>query len=183
MDRARQVGLVALVFVLILVPLGAGSGPAPVLAADAAWPVSSFVVSEVQTGGASASDEFVEMANQGTSTVDLAGLESSTRRHPGRRSRGRRPGRHRPRSSPAAACSSRMPRDCSRRARTYVLERVRGDGRSDRLRVVGGEVIDAVGWGDATNGFVEGTPAPAPAAGSASSDCRVARPATRPIRT
>ena len=40
-----------------------GSGIA--LAATVPWPVSSLVVSEVQTGGSSASDEFVEIANQG----------------------------------------------------------------------------------------------------------------------
>ena len=34
-------------------------------AASVAWPVSTLVVSEVQTGGGSASDEFVEVANQG----------------------------------------------------------------------------------------------------------------------
>ena len=34
------------------------------------------------------------------------------------------------------------------------------------LRVVGGTPIDAVGWGDAVNPFVEGTAASAPAAGS-----------------
>ena len=39
------------------------------------WPPSTLVVSEVQTGGASASDEFVEIANQGAAPVDLAGLE------------------------------------------------------------------------------------------------------------
>ena len=33
------------------------------------------------------------------------------------------------------------------------------------LRPIGGQPIDAVGWGDATNAFVEGTAAPAPAAG------------------
>ena len=39
------------------------------------WPPSTLVVSEVQTGGASASDEFVEVANQGAAPVDLLGLE------------------------------------------------------------------------------------------------------------
>ena len=34
-----------------------------------------IVVSEVQTGGVSASDEFVELANQGATSVDLQGLE------------------------------------------------------------------------------------------------------------
>ena len=64
MDRARHVGLVVLVFVLTLVPIGPGSGPSFALAADVAWPVSSLVVSEVQTGGVSASDEFVEIGRR-----------------------------------------------------------------------------------------------------------------------
>ena len=38
-------------------------------------PSSTLVVSEVQTGGTSASDEFVELANQGAAPVDLGGLE------------------------------------------------------------------------------------------------------------
>ena len=37
-------------------------------------------------------------------------------------------------------------------------------GGAVALRVVGGAVIDAVGWGDATNAFVEGAPAGAPVA-------------------
>ena len=39
-------------------------------------------------------------------------------------------------------------------------------GGAVALRVVGGAVVDAVGWGDATNGFVEGLVAAAPPAGS-----------------
>ena len=34
------------------------------------------------------------------------------------------------------------------------------------LRPIGGEPVDAVGWGDATSAFVEGVAAAAPAAGS-----------------
>ena len=60
---------------LSLVLSGTGSVPSAALAADVSWPVSSLVVSEIQTGGASASDEFVEIANQGAAPVDLAGLE------------------------------------------------------------------------------------------------------------
>ncbi len=52
----------------------AGAVPARAPAA-VAWPPSTLVVSEVQTGGASASDEFVEIANQGAAPVDLLGLE------------------------------------------------------------------------------------------------------------
>src|SRR6185503_2993981 len=39
-------------------------------------------------------------------------------------------------------------------------------GGTVALRVVGGAVIDSVGWGDATNDLIEGSPAPAPPAGS-----------------
>ena len=79
MDRVRRAGLTALTFALVVVfaamPVGVGWRVATVRAADVGWPVSSLVVSEVQTGGASASDEFVEIANQGPAAVDLAGLE------------------------------------------------------------------------------------------------------------
>ena len=76
MDHARR-GLSALVVALLVAVLIApASGQRPmVLAATVAWPVSTLVVSEAQTGGASASDEFVEIANQGAAPVDLSGLE------------------------------------------------------------------------------------------------------------
>ena len=45
-------------------------------AAAVGWPPSDgLVVAEVVTGGASASDEYVELANAGAVPVDLAGLE------------------------------------------------------------------------------------------------------------
>src|SRR5215207_9651137 len=71
MQRARLSGTIALTLVLSLT---ASWGP-PTLAAAAAWPTSTLVISEVQTGGASASDQFVEVANQGSGPVDLSGLE------------------------------------------------------------------------------------------------------------
>ena len=74
MDRARRVGLTALIFVLLLATRG-GAERHLSMAAAVAWPTSTLVVSEVQTGGASASDEFVEIANQGAGSVDLLGLE------------------------------------------------------------------------------------------------------------
>jgi hypothetical protein len=80
MQRVRRAAnaVLALVVVLCL-----SSGPATALpmkatlaqAASVVWPPSTLVVSEVQTGGASASDEFVEIANQGAGPVDLVGLE------------------------------------------------------------------------------------------------------------
>ena len=132
-----------------------------------AWPASTLVVSEVQTGGASASDEFVEIANQGGAAADLLGLEVVY----------------------ATSSGSTVTRKATW-ATTFVLDPGRrvliangsgtfagmadvtyssgfaATGGAIALRVVGGAVIDAVGWGDATNSFVEGTPAGAPPAGS-----------------
>ena len=80
MQRVRRAADVALALVVGLclsslpaaaIPLGRGVA----LAATVAWPVSTLVVSEVQTGGSNASDEFVEIANQGAGPVDLIGLE------------------------------------------------------------------------------------------------------------
>src|SRR5512134_2928640 len=74
MDRARRAGLPALI-VVALVAAQLEPGGRLALAAAVGWPPSTLVLSEVLTGGASASDEFVEIANQGTASVDLAGLE------------------------------------------------------------------------------------------------------------
>ena len=73
MGRARRAGSAALALLVAasaVIPIGS-----PALAAPVSWPISSLVISEVQTGGASASDEFVEVANQGPGPVDLMGLE------------------------------------------------------------------------------------------------------------
>jgi hypothetical protein len=74
MDRARRAGLTALI-VIVLVAMAAGVQGSASLSAAVGWPPSTLVVSEVQTGGTSASDEFVEIANQGSAPVDLLGLE------------------------------------------------------------------------------------------------------------
>ena len=74
MDRARRAGWTALIVVVMVAAIGSWAGRSA-LAGVVAWPPSTLVVSEVQTGGASASDEFVEVANQGPRAVDLAGLE------------------------------------------------------------------------------------------------------------
>ncbi|MEZ0239645.1 MAG: hypothetical protein ACAH65_02500, partial [Chloroflexota bacterium] len=80
MQRVRRAADVALALVVALclssVPAATiRSDGGIALAAAVAWPPSTLVVSEVQTGGASASDEFVEIANQGSGPVDLIGLE------------------------------------------------------------------------------------------------------------
>ena len=78
MQRARRAVVTALIVLVVLIGLAPhlpAGGDDAVLIADVTWPTSTLVVSEVQTGGTSASDEFVEVANQGSTAVDLGGLE------------------------------------------------------------------------------------------------------------
>ena len=71
-------------------------------------------------------------------------------------------------SSPGGTCCSRTRSGIyAASADVDVLGRLRGDRRArSSLRPTGGTPIDAVGWGDATNAFVEGTAVAAPAAGA-----------------
>jgi len=157
---------------LVLVPMIGAAWPVPggaasVSAAAVAWPTSSLVVSEVQTGGSSASDEFVEIANQGAGPVDLAGLEVVYAT-----SSGSTVTRKATWSTPTILGVGRrvlVANSAGAYAAMADLTYSSGfaaTGGAVALRVVGGDVVDAVGWGDATNGFVEGSAAPAPAAGS-----------------
>src|SRR4029450_3342359 len=80
MDRVRgagQAGLRRLVLASIALvrPASSAAPPSSNLAAAVAWPTSTLVISEVQTGGAAASDEFAELSNAGAVAVDLTGLE------------------------------------------------------------------------------------------------------------
>jgi outer membrane biosynthesis protein TonB len=166
MDRARRAGLTALLLV-VMVATPASPGGLPVLAASVGWPTSTLVLSEVQTGGASASDEFVEIANQGASSIDLVGLELVY----------------------ATASGSTITRKAAWDATTELPPGMRllvanssgvfagladagysggfaATGGALALRVIGGSVVDSIGWGDATNGFVEGTASGAAPAGS-----------------
>jgi hypothetical protein len=163
MQRARLLGTIALTLALSLT---ASWGP-PTLAADVAWPTSTLLISEVQTGGASASDEFVEVANQGQTAVELMGLEvvyatssgsTVTRKGSWSESLVLQPGRRILLVNGAGAWSAAgdLP----------YTGGFAATGGAVALRIIGGAVIDAVGWGDATSSFVEGVAAPAPAAGS-----------------
>src|SRR3954467_5856372 len=75
--RARLAAAAALLIALSIAgAVGAGQAGLVVPAVAVAWPPSAaLLVSEVQTGGASASDEFIEITNAGSNSVDLAGLE------------------------------------------------------------------------------------------------------------
>ncbi len=166
MDRARRAGFTALIVVMVAAAL-AGPGGAPTLAGIVAWPPSTLVVSELQTGGASASDEFVELANQGPAPVDLAGLEvvyatssgsTVTRKATWAATTVLGPGQ-RILVANAAGIHAAI-------ADATYASGFAATGGALAIRVVGGVTIDAVGWGDATSSFVEGTAAPAPPAGS-----------------
>ena len=166
MARARRAGSTALI-VVVLATVATGWGGTGVRAGAVSWPPSTLVVSEVQTGGASASDEFVEVANQGGSPVDLLGLEvvyatssgsTVTRKATWATSLVLDPGR-RILLANAAGLFAAV-------ADSTYSSGFAATGGAIALRVVGGSAIDAVAWGDATNGFVEGEAAPAPPAGS-----------------
>jgi lamin tail-like protein len=172
MQRARRAANAVLVLVVVLC---LSSGPATVLpvsvqvarAASAAWPTSTLVLSEVQTGGAGASDEFVEIANQGSGPVDLIGLELVYATSSGSTVTRKATWA----GSTIVAAGQRLL--VANGAGSYVAV---GDatytggfaatGGALALRIVGGSVVDSIAWGDATNAFVEGTAVPAPPAGS-----------------
>ena len=165
--RLGHLVLVAIVIATAwLVPGGTVVAPAA-MAASVGWPTSTLVVSEVQTGGASASDEFVEVANQGAGPVDLAGLEvvyatssgsTVTRKGTWTVATILEPGKRILLANAAGTYAAV--------ADATYSGGFAATGGTVALRVVGGAVIDAVGWGDATNDLVEGSPAPAPPAGS-----------------
>src|SRR4051812_26415227 len=176
MSRVRRAGPVALTLALGLVVVAtslvaaAARRPAPraaALATSVAWPVSTLLISEVQTGGASASDEFAELTNAGPAPVDLIGLElvyvtstgsTVTRKASWPASTILDSGRH-------LLVANAAGLDAGLADATYSSG-FAATGGAVVLRVIGGSPVDAVAWGDATNAFVEGAAAPAPAAGS-----------------
>ena len=172
MDRVRRAGqavllLFALVSFAALRPGGSPGGALADPAAAVAWPTSTLVVSEVQTGGASASDEFAEISNGGAVAVDLTGLElvyatstgsTVTRKASWTTATILEPGRHL-----LVANGSGVHAGI---ADATYSGGFAATGGAIVLRPIGGEPIDAIGWGDASNSFVEGTAVAAPAAGS-----------------
>ena len=79
MQRARLWTLSVLVLGFVLLGIG-GVGPVSLRlvrpAAAVAWPVSTAaLLAEVVTGGASASDEFVEITNAAAASIDLQNVE------------------------------------------------------------------------------------------------------------
>ena len=173
---------------LIVLLLGGPAGPAvvPRLAADpvaaVAWPPSTgLLVAEIVTGGASASDEYVELDNASGAPLDLAGLEVAYVTSSGAtvtKKAGWTADDHR-RAGPARPARE-QPRGVRGVGGHPVLGRARGDGRRDRPPPDRRDGDRRLGWGDATNTFVEGTAAAAPAPARRSSDGPVASGGQRP---
>ena len=144
MARARTAAVAALVLILALgaTALAAPGVPPAVVSAQAvvAWPPSTgLVIAEIVTGGASASDEYVELANASSAAIDLAGLEVAyvtstggtvTRKATWPATLAARAG--------TAPADRELERHLRRRGRCDVLGRVRGDrwraGRAARRR-------------------------------------------------
>lgn len=176
--RSAVVGVALLVLLLVTAaPPGRSGAPATagvlggeVLRAVAAvgWaPSTGLLIAEVVTGGGSASDEWIELTNAGPATLDLAGLEVAyvtssgstvTRKASWTAARPLEPGRHLLLANAAGTHASI--------ADATYSGGLAAAGGALVLRTIGGQPIDAVGWGDATNSFVEGAAASAPPAGS-----------------
>jgi cell division septation protein DedD/uncharacterized protein YdeI (BOF family) len=128
-----------------------------------------LLVSELVTGGASASDEMIELYNPGTTPLPLEGLEliyvSSTGTTVSRRATWSAgapsvaPGGHVLVANSAGAFAAIADA-------TYATG-MSATGGSVALRILGAATaLDAVGWGTATGSWLEGTAAPAPPPGS-----------------
>ncbi len=174
MDRVRRMAAPALLLVFVLTSAGIGAAatgtagvPVPAPAAAVGWSVSTLVLSEVMTGGASASDEFVEIANAGAAVADLAGFEivyvTASGSTVSRKATWAEP---RPLDPGQRLLLANASGSFAGLADVAYSGGFAATGGALVLRPVGGAPADAVGWGDASNAFVEGSPAPAPPAGS-----------------
>ncbi|HXX60898.1 MAG TPA: lamin tail domain-containing protein, partial [Candidatus Sulfotelmatobacter sp.] len=133
-----------------------------------AWPPSSGpLLSEVMTGGASASDEFIELYDASADPIDLTGDEvvyvsasggTVTRKATWGAATPLAAGQHLLLANSAGVYAAV--------ADGTYSGGLAATGGAVALRAADGSVIDAIAWGDATNNFIEGAAAPAPPAGS-----------------
>jgi DNA/RNA endonuclease YhcR with UshA esterase domain len=158
----------AVLSLVLVISASAAAALCPGLTAAAEWPSSTgLLLAEVVTGGLSASDEYVEIANAGPVTADLGGCEliyvtasgaTTTRKALFSTPLLLEPGQHLLVAN-AAGIYGPM-------ADATYSGGLAADGGALALRSVAGSVIDAVGWGTAANQYVEGNVAPAPPAKS-----------------
>lgn len=144
-------------------------GPGSILeAAEPAAVSDHLVISELATGGASASDEFIELYNPTGAPISLDGLElvyvtasgaTITRKASWNAGDpGIPPGGHVLVANEAGTYAAG--------ADAVYANGLSASGGSVALRAAGASsAIDAVGWGTAVSTWLEGTPAASPAAG------------------
>jgi Lamin Tail Domain len=131
--------------------------------------VGHLVVSEVMTGGASASDEFIEVYNPGAAPLPLEGLEVVYVTASGATvTRKASWGTGAPElASGAHLLIANGAGIFAGLADVAYANGLAATGGSAALRIIGASTaIDAVGWGNAASTWLETGPAPAPAAGS-----------------
>jgi hypothetical protein len=165
--RPRRGGLVSFLLVAMLVGVAAAPlGPGRVRGDSA---TDHLVISELVTGGASASDEFVEIYNPTAGTLPLEGLElvyvtasglTVSRRAAWEAGAPDLPARHHLLVANESGAYAGI-------ADAQYASGLAATGGSLALRIQGAATaIDAVGWGNAASTWLEGIPAPAPAPGS-----------------
>ena len=178
MSRSRPVLAVLASITLLLAVLSttvavndAAAGPVALAGGDEALapePIGHLLVSEVMTGGASASDELIELYNPSASALPLEGLEvvyvTAT---------GGTITRKASWAAGAASLSSGAHLLIANGAGAFAsiadvtyTNGLAAPGGSVAIRILGASTaIDAVGWGTAANPWMEGTATVAPAAG------------------
>jgi len=149
------------------VALAIVAGTAPIAASYADGP-AHLVFSEVATGGASASDEFIELHNPWSVPLPLAGLEVAYVSASGATVSQRAAW---PAEAAHLAAGDHLLLANEAGQHASIADVLYRGGLSDAggtlvLRVTGAAAaIDAVGWGTAAGTWPEGTPAPAPRPG------------------
>ena len=164
----RSIGGMALMGLALASVMSETAHAAPTADGLTAPSIGHFVVSEVMTGGAGASDEFVELYNPEAVPLSLDGLElvyvtasgaTVTRKAVWGPGAEIGPGGHVLVANEAGLFAGI--------ADVTYVNGLAATGGSMAVRVVGAvSAIDAVGWGTATSSWLEGTPAPAAPAGS-----------------
>ena len=178
MSRSRPVLAVLASITLLLAVLSttvavndAAAGPVVLAGGDEALapePIGHLLVSEVMTGGASASDELIELYNPSASALPLEGLEvvyvtatggTITRKASWAAGAASLPsGAHLLIANGAGAFASI--------ADVTYTNGLAAPGGSVAIRILGASTaIDAVGWGTAASTWMEGSATQAPATG------------------
>lgn len=133
----------------------------------AMWPPSSdIVIGEVVTGGAKASDEWVELYNASDSTVALDGMELVYVTATGKTVTRKQKWTTRSIGPGERVLVANVDGTHAGIADFTYSGGLSAAGGSLVLRLVGGLTVDALSWGSAASEFVEGQAGAAPPAGS-----------------